>query len=310
MQADREDRYKNDKTSSRHSTQTLITAIAVIILAGAAYLLAPKDSEDENTDAAPEPAAEETTTIISAPRPEPEAVIVAAPDIPEQTVPDTAEEDIEEPVVDAAEDVVAVAEAQAPAPPTPEEIDAELREGVSEAQIVLSSSLENAYSAPYLLDRGISSIDQMARGFVPARSLNLSRPKGDFKVSRDGLKRFVDPAGYQRYDALVNAISALPPDRIAELFHRFRPQLTEAYAALGYPADVMDNTVIAALDQIISAPVRRDTLELRDKGALYAYADESLESASDLHKQLLRSGPDNTERLQKWAQDLRAELLR
>ncbi|MFK7830708.1 MAG: DUF3014 domain-containing protein [Congregibacter sp.] len=298
MQADREDRFDSSDTTSRHGTQTLVTAIAVLVLAAGAYFLAPGDEDlQSGDDAAQATLKEPTAPTVVAPRPEPEAAIVAAPDIPVQ-----ASDPVEE--LPAAKDPVPVAA------PTPEELDELMRQKVAEADIDLPAALAAAYSAPYLLDRGISSIDQMARGLMPLRSLNLNRPKGDFAVTREGQQRYVDPVGYARYNSLTSAITSLPADRIAQLFHRFRPQITDAYAALGYPAEAMDNTVIAALDQIISAPVRREPLELRDKGALYAYVDESLEGASDLHKQLLRAGPDNTDRLQRWATQMRSELLR
>ena len=47
MQADRGDRIGQESVSSRHSTQTIITAIAVLILAGGAYILMPGGDDDE-----------------------------------------------------------------------------------------------------------------------------------------------------------------------------------------------------------------------------------------------------------------------
>ncbi len=302
MQADREDRLGGRSGTGRHGTQTLITAIAVLILAGGAFLMMPGDKEAPDIEALPipsEPApisAEDT--MLRVPTPEPEAAILDAPDIPTQAEPTVVAEAEAEP-----------SEPEPPAPPTPEEIDRQLRSAISEAGLSPAPALRRAFDAPYLLDRGISSIDQLARGLVPGRSSNIARPTGAFATTQRGADYSIDPRGYRRYDALVKAITALPIETLAAIFHQQRALLEAAYSALGYPAEAMDNTVIAALDRIIAAPTRPEPPALVSKGALWAYADPSLENASDLHKQLLRSGPDNTRALQGWARELRAALL-
>lgn len=307
MRADREDRVTADDTRRRHSTQTLITAIAVLILAAGAYLLVPDEPAPE-----PAPAQADDTAPLAVkpapPRPDPVEAIRSAPDIP---VPrDETERDAEQPPAeqipeeDAAEATVVEA-----TPPTPEELDAQLRRALQQSGLAPAEVIAPAFNAPYLLDRGVSSADQLARGLVPRRTLNLPRPRGAFATLRDGQQYRVDPAGYQRYDRLVGAITALPVDTLAGLFQRFRTELGDAYASLGYPPDAMDNTVIAALDGVIGAPVRDEPPLLRSKGALWAYADPTLEESSDLHRQLLRSGPQNTRALQTWALELRNRLL-
>ena len=291
MQANREDRRANRAAPERHDRQTLIVGIAVLILAGGAYLLMPGGQEEPPRDTA-----EAVAQPLPLTAPQPGAAIEAAPDIPEQAEAE-GEPEVPEP-----------ARLSAPEA-TPEALDKRLREGLAEAGLDIPSALENAVSAPYLLDRGISSLDQLARGLVPRRTLNIARPRGAFASTRQGQRYFLDPAGYRRYDTLTAAISSLPVSTLAALFQTFRPQLRDAYANLGYPVDAMDNTVIAALDAIIDTPTREQPPELVSKGALWAYRDIDLERRSDLQKQLLRFGPDNTRRLQQWAQALRAALL-
>jgi len=312
MRADQGERVVRDDKTGRHSTQTLLTAIAVLILAGAAYLLAPGDEGPEPT---PDPMAEiaETPAPALPPRPTPAEAIAAAPDIPEPST--AAEADTPEvsgtEVEDQTPDPIAEPEASppAPAPPTPEELDARLRAGLADADLVVDEPLGATVAAPYLLDRTVSSLDQAARGLVPRRTLNLPRPPEPFPTQREGQVYRMDPRGYARYDALVKAATKVSVDTLAGLFQRFRPELTSAYASLGYPADAMDNTLIAALDAILAVPVLSEPPELRSKGAVWAYADPELEAASDLQKQILRTGPDNTRALQRWARDLKTRLL-
>lgn len=71
----------------------------------------------------------------------------------------------------------------------------------------------------------------------------------------------------------------------------------------------MDGVVIAALDEILAAPVIVEPIELTRESVAFRFADERLEELSRLQKQLLRSGPDNTRRLQNIARQLREQLL-
>ncbi|MEE4278738.1 MAG: DUF3014 domain-containing protein [Halieaceae bacterium] len=299
----------------RHSTQTLLMAIAVLILAGGAWLLAPGDSEDSTEPPAPRTA--ETPAIAAAPQPQPDAAIRAAPDIPEPEPKPEPEPEAEAEVTSEAEDMPGSVEEQSvepvvaapPAAPTPEELDARLRRAIADTDLQPGEPVAASLAAPYLLDRGVSSADQLARGLVPRRTLNLARPQGRFTVERNGDQYRVDPRSYTRYDAIVAAITALPVNTLAALFQRFRDDLERAYASLGYPEDAMDNTIIAALDAIISAPVADREPLLVTRGALWAYANPDYESASDLHRQLLRTGPDNTRALKGWASRMREALL-
>ncbi|MEM6606704.1 MAG: DUF3014 domain-containing protein, partial [Pseudomonadota bacterium] len=237
------------------------------------------------------------------PTPTPAETIAAAPDIPEPAPVEPQEEPPAEPEIDEPEPE------PAPAPPTPEELDAEFREALTQNQLSAPRALASAAAAPYLLDRSVASLDQMARGLVPGRTSNIARPAGKFAVRRDGTRYSVEPAGYARYDSLVNAITGLDEQKIASFFTANRSRLEDAYAALGYPRDAMDNTLIAALDQVLAAPIIDTPPELISRGALWAYADEALEQSSDLNKQLLRTGPENLRKLQAWAQSLRDALL-
>ena len=292
MQANRDNRHASREAPKRQRRPMLSIAIAVLILAGGAYWLMPGGQ-----DRPQQPAAQRAEPVAAAPTippaPTPQATAIReAPDIPERL-----------------EQERAVAPPEPAPAPTPEELDQRLRAALAETGLDIPSALNTAVSAPYLLDRGVSSMDQVARGLVPQRTLNIARPRGAFASRRQGQRYFLDPAGYRRYDTLTQAISSLPVSTLAGLFQTLRPQLRTTYASLGYPVEAMDNTLIAALDAIIEAPTQQRPPELVSKGALWAYRDADLESRSDLHKQLLRAGPDNTRRLQEWARALRAALL-
>ena len=295
MQADKRDRMGASGDRRGQGSQTLVLVAAAVILAIVAYVLIPGDDPEPAVEAPEESVVERI--VATPPRPDPAANIQAAEDIPErEPAPEPEPEpqpELEPP----------------PPPPTQEEIDAQLREALVEAgagdQVALAASL----AAPFILDRGVSAADQVARGYVPLRALNLPRPTGSFDVRREGQQHYVDARSYDRYNPLVDALTAVSPAVLADSFHDLRPLLEEAYGALGYPADQVDNALVAALDAILAAPLIREPIAVESKGALWAYTDPALEQRSDLEKQLLRLGPDNLETLQRWARDLRGALL-
>ena len=295
MQADRQDRVRRSESPRKQGPQAMVMIIVALILAAGAYLLLPGDEEPT-----PEPAQEsapEARPIPEPPRPDPAANIAAAPDIPEPVV-----------VAEPAPEPEPVAEPE-PVPPTPEELDAQLRAKLEDSGLTAPPELSTAVSTPFLLDRSVSAIDQVARGYVPLRALNLQRPAGKFSVRQEAQRRYIDERSYDRYDGLVDAVTSLSPDALAAAFQGSRSLLADAYAGLGYPADAVDNATIAALDVILAAPVVRGSIEVTSKGALWAYADADLEARSDVEKQLMRLGPDNLETLQRWAGEIRSALL-
>ena len=294
MQADRRDRVGAAPDRRGSNSQTIILIAAALLLAGIAYLLIPGGDPEPEPAPAPEP-----VVLPEPPQPDPAANIAAAPDIPEpQPEPEPEPEPLPEPEPE-----------PEPPPPTAEEIDAQVRATLASAGATSSGPIGPAISAPFLLDRGVSGMDQVARGYVPTRALNLPRPTGRFVVRREGQQRYIDEAAYARYDTLVGGITEVSPEAAAAVFQELRPLLGDAYAALGYPADRVDNALIAAIDAILAAPVVRGPIAVESKGALWAYSDPALESRSDLEKQLMRLGPDNLEALQRWAQQLRDALL-
>lgn len=310
MQANRNQRLSDDRAPQRSTNparQTLITAVSVLILAVFAWLMLRDDSDTVPAEPAPEAVAPEPVTPAEPPRP-------MAPDIP--VTVDTTEwaptsDPEEEEYVEQDDSVDNV---QPETPPEPAEppltlanSDTRLREQLDEISSdgIPGAVLRNSN----LVERSAAAIDSLRRGLVPDRLFNLQRPKGAFKVRTRGDQMIIDPVSYRRYDAMVSSLVDAPIAPVVSVFQRFRPLLEEAYGALGYPPDAMDNALIAALDEIQATPVIEGAVAVERSEAVWAYAREDLESLSLLQKQLLRTGPDNVRRIKDKARALRDALL-
>lgn len=303
MQANRNQRLSEENQRQRHSTQTIVTAIAVLILAVFAWITLRGDREPPS-----EPVAVKAPAPVPTSPSEPEKP--PAPDIPvtvdatEPATPDTGTE------TDTPENTKAPEE-EASEPDEPpltlansdarlrEQLEGKLPDGMPAA--VLGNS--------NLIERGAAAIDSVRRGLVPDKLLNLPRPKGAFKVRSVEGRTVIDPQSYRRYDDMVMSLVDAPIAPAVNAFQRFRPLLEQAYAALGYPADDMDNALIAALDEILATPVVDEAVAVERSEAVWAYERDDLESLSLLQKQLLRTGPENVRRLQDKARGLREALL-
>ncbi|MEQ8514125.1 MAG: DUF3014 domain-containing protein [Chromatocurvus sp.] len=306
MQANRNERLSQDNERQRHSTQTIVTAISVLILAVFAWLMLRDDSEP----AAEPDAAESTATQAAAPA---EPTSPPAPDIPAtvQTseFAETADAEAGDPdsVDTDAESTPGAAAAPAEPPLTLGNSDERLRDEL--AGTLPGGMPEDVLGNSNLVERGAAAIDSVRRGLVPDKLLNLQRPKGAFKVRSEGDRTVIDPASYRRYDSIVTSLVETPVAPVVGAFQRFRPLLEDAYGALGYAPDEMDNALIAALDEILATPVIEESVAVERSEAVWAYAREDLESLSLLQKQLLRTGPDNVRQLRTKARALREALL-
>ena len=287
MRADNEEHYREESRPNRPPVVTLVAAILALTAAGYWYFTPEQAIEAPRIPSEATPTAAEEPALPAEPEPEP------TPDIPE-TAPVT-------PVA---------TEPNQPPPPPPlalEQSDPVVRDVLQ--PVFAGGQLSPALQPDNLLERTVALIDLTRQGRVEPKLFPLPRPEGKFAVIVEGDRLFIDPAGYRRYDGYAMAISALDSQLLATSFHRFRPLLEEAWAALGYKADHLDNSLIKALDQVIEAPRLNQPPALVKDVTTYNFEDENLEALSPLAKQLIRMGPENQALVQAQARAIRAALL-
>lgn len=310
MQANRNQRLSENKPGQRAATasrQTVVTAVSVLILGVFAWLMLR-----DNSDVPPlEPVAEVTAPAPVAPS---GPLTPMTPDIPvtvkappqAEVIDLTADVD-DEASDDSSRSVPEDSEPPLEPPLTLGNSDVKLREHLGEAfsDGVPGTVLRNAN----LVERSAAAIDSIRRGLVPDKLLNLQRPQQAFKVRTQNGQTAIDPDSYRRYDAIVTSLVEAPVAPVVSAFQRFRWLLEDAYGALGYPPEDMDNALIAALDQIQATPVIDGVLSVERYEAVWVFTRQDLESLSLLQKQLLRAGPDNVRKLKEKARVLREALL-
>jgi hypothetical protein len=179
-------------------------------------------------------------------------------------------------------------------------------------RVSLMSSKENLQSwlaTDDLLRRTASYLDGLARGVILTKIFPLSPAEGKFTTHRDGEVIWLNAGNYERYNSTILILTSIDMKLMAQMFHFSRPLIERAFSELGYQPRQMDGIILTALEQILLAPIIVEPIRLTRESVAYKFADPELESLSPLQKQLVRSGPENTRRIQQQALLLKNALL-
>jgi hypothetical protein len=150
--------------------------------------------------------------------------------------------------------------------------------------------------------------ENASRGVVPRRQLAFLAPNEPFQVVRTEDERILlDPVGYTRYDGYVDRLERIAPDRLASLLTTLNPLVEAALVEVGVEAPPGE-VFAEAIRQVLAVPLPQGDIELIQPAVMYRYADPQLEALPQLHKQLLRMGPDNVRRLQAYLRQVAAEM--
>lgn len=204
-------------------------------------------------------------------------------------------------------DSPASAKVSAPSLPSLDSSDTLVREIVLADQS--SEGLSNWLNLDDLIRRSASFMDGLARGSISEKIFPLGSPKGTLTTHRQGDVIWLNAGNYERYDEMINILLKIDMEKMAQFFHKVRPLLESAFAELGYRPRQMDGIILQTIDNILTTPVIVEPLMLTRDSVAYKFADPELESLMPLQKQLLRAGPENTQRIQQQAKALRQALL-
>ena len=139
----------------------------------------------------------------------------------------------------------------------------------------------------------VVSVDKIAVGSSPGNELKPAAPQGKFQTLGAGSTLRIDPASYDRYNALANAVDAIDPEGAARAYRRLRPLMQQAFDELGYVNLPFDDRLARALGRLVDVPVQEGDVMLKATTVTFQYADPELEELSPAQKHMLRMGPHN-----------------
>lgn len=225
-------------------------------------------------------------------------VVIQAPVVPEAVIPEAVEPEPEPPT-----------SSVSTPPPLPKLDNSD--DFIRERLLLISNKPEFAkwVKTDDLLRRTASYADGLSNGVLLSKIFPLSAPEGKFATHSSDGTIWLNAGNYERYDRTINTLISLPMDSMAKMFHFTRPLLENAFSEMGYNPRQMDGIILQAIDVILATPIVADPIRLTRDSVVYKFADPALESLLPLQKQLLRTGPENTKRIQQQAKALREALL-
>jgi hypothetical protein len=159
-----------------------------------------------------------------------------------------------------------------------------------------------------ILRRSVATADNLPRENVATQVRAFREVPGSFRVSGKGDDVVLDVQNYRRYTPMVSLFESVDTGQATALFIRFYPLFQREYRALGYPNRYFNDQLVAAIDDMLTAPEIREPIRLVQPEVLYRFADPRLESLSAGQKLMIRMGPDNAARVKAKLREIRREL--
>lgn len=260
-----------------------ILALILLLGAAAAWLFLPPDALDISADTA--------APVEAVPPP-----VTHHPLVREAPVPD------EFPRETAADPVAPANEIE----PAPAELSG------SDAAVLAAIERLNPQVAQWLLPdeqvrKWVAAINLLAEGKIPVKDRPLQVALPPFQVIQNGEQLTLDRDNYARATAVINAITQIPPSRLAQHYKAWRPLLEQAQAELGNGMRFHER-LHTAIERALSVQPLTGSIELEAGVMRYTYTDPQREQASALEKALWRLGPTNILRIQQYLRDLQPLL--
>jgi hypothetical protein len=281
----------SDRTSTHQSTagsspqRWIGPTVAVIILAaGAWYLLKPEP--------APVVVPETTATVPAAETPvtEPADVLSAAQEPEDVLSAQAADAGVDPTLLPAEQEVVATEPL-----PTLDESDVLIKQKL--LALPWKAGLASLFVSEEMIRRFVVQVDNIAQGrLVPEQSLFKGLTQ-DFKAKQSGQQYQLDIANYQRYQRYLDLLESAPKAEVVGLFNQIYPLMQQAYLELGYPEAQFRDRVQQAITLLLAAPEIADGPMLTLDSVQYSFADAEIEQLPMAHKQMVRLGLQNQQRL-------------
>lgn len=157
--------------------------------------------------------------------------------------------------------------------------------------------------------RVVATVDNLARSQASSKLWPVYPTAQRFTTQKNsGGSETIHPDNGKRYAPLVHLVESVDMAKAVAVYRAFYPLFQQAYEELGFPNGYFNDRLVQVLDHLIATPLPTGPMAvklLEVKGTVpslrpwvrYEYADPELEALSAGRKMLLRSGPDNLQRL-------------
>ncbi|MCH8175697.1 MAG: DUF3014 domain-containing protein, partial [Proteobacteria bacterium] len=149
-----------------------------------------------------------------------------------------------------------------------------------------------------LVRKFVVLVENISRGEYPQTGLPYRGIEQEMPVQNIDENLFVmDASAHGRFDQIIDIFVALDTDQAVTLYRTLSPLFQQAYAEIGFRNVNFDDTLRSAVNIILRTPYIEGPYQLVKPSVMYLYADASIENLQNVQKQLIRIGPENTEKV-------------
>ena len=158
--------------------------------------------------------------------------------------------------------------------------------------------LVDALAEDQIVRKFVVFVENISRGEFPQTGLPYKGLGQEMPVSEIDDNLFVmDQVAHSRFDQVVSTFVETDTDSAVIIYQMLSPLFQQAYAEIGFRNVSFDETLRAAINNVLRTTNMEGPYQLVKPSVMYLYADSSVENLAEVHKQLLRIGPDNTSAL-------------
>lgn len=170
---------------------------------------------------------------------------------------------------------------------------------------LVSTNLSNWFGVTGAIKKYMIIINDLSQNQILFKHRIFLKTPGKIVVGEDKQGLYLSEDSYQRYNILVNAIMAIDAEKGLQLYLAFKPLFEQVYKEFAYPSNYqLQDLFLKAAANVIEAPVINGRIALVQHSVRYKYADKKLEALSDVDKQMIRMGPENTKKIQDKLREL------
>ena len=160
-----------------------------------------------------------------------------------------------------------------------------------------------------LVRKFVVLVDNISRGEYPQTGLPYRGIEQEMPVQNIDENLFVmATSAHGRFDQIIDIFVALDTDQAVTLYRTLSPLFQQAYAEIGFRNVNFDDTLRSAVNTILRTPYIEGPYQLVKPSVMYLYADASIENLQNVQKQLIRIGPENTEKVKAKLRDFVLQL--
>lgn len=172
-----------------------------------------------------------------------------------------------------------------------------------------SAALIRLLANEQLVRRFVVLVDNISRGEFPQTGLPYRPMPQEMPVRSIDDNLFVmDESAFSRFDQLIDTFVSVDTGQAMSLYRLLSPLFQQAYAEIGNRNINFDDTLRSAINTVLRTSNVEGPFQLVKPSVMFLHADASIENLQDVHKQLVRLGPENTDKLRAKLREFSSQL--